>query len=589
MSEVKADTFSSSTGGTPKITHGSEDLVTEFEGAEVFRKMFEQDGLTDRGDWANGTAYAVGDLISSGYRCVVAHTSGVWSTDLANGYWVKHVGARKYDLESSTGAGLIGYKVPDGKADTKTLQAIVETVVKPEDFTGSTEVDRWTNALAYLSGAGGGFLWLRPNATYELSGEVSFPSNVGLFGNAATIKLTDAAARLRAPKEVSSVRLVDFLLDCDNTASDGIILGNGTGHVVRGVRIKNSDSYSLTLDGTQGANVDVVLESGNSVLLRLCNGAKGNRVHAVATGGAVASVKMEVDSTTPDYDATLVPDAKSGAVRNWISGIFSGGSVATVWGLSGHGNRFAADVSGASTTGIIYLTADTFFNDFDVFLDAENSTGYGVYTEGLLNRFRIRAANYASLTAVVGYRDRTIVDGLYDADGSGTYITANPFDGGVPADLLYRPEHEGGLKSTTLPAWTKEHDARHWSNSEYRDLIWMGIDEEWFAIPAYLKDAETLTASATITQGARTVILDGNASAVTATLGQARFAGERMTIWAKDVTSTVEVVISGSVKIYDGSTARTKATLTAVGGRVVLEAIDEVTWAVIQSNDVTFT
>ena len=50
-----------------------------------------------RGTWATGIGYNYGDIVQDGvngantsniYMCIVANTSGTWSTDLANGYWV---------------------------------------------------------------------------------------------------------------------------------------------------------------------------------------------------------------------------------------------------------------------------------------------------------------------------------------------------------------------------------------------------------------------------------------------------------------------------------------------------------------------
>jgi hypothetical protein len=45
---------------------------------------------TVRGAWVGGTAYVVGDLVLQGgivYVCMVAHTAGVFATDLAAGKW----------------------------------------------------------------------------------------------------------------------------------------------------------------------------------------------------------------------------------------------------------------------------------------------------------------------------------------------------------------------------------------------------------------------------------------------------------------------------------------------------------------------
>ncbi len=47
-------------------------------------------GVNPVGDWATSTVYAINDAVwkdSALYRCAVAHTSGTFSTDLANGDW----------------------------------------------------------------------------------------------------------------------------------------------------------------------------------------------------------------------------------------------------------------------------------------------------------------------------------------------------------------------------------------------------------------------------------------------------------------------------------------------------------------------
>lgn len=54
--------------------------------------------------WETSTAYALGDLVTqtgSYYRCIVAHTSGTFSTDLSNGYW-----------EATGGATDLAYEIP---------------------------------------------------------------------------------------------------------------------------------------------------------------------------------------------------------------------------------------------------------------------------------------------------------------------------------------------------------------------------------------------------------------------------------------------------------------------------------------------
>lgn len=47
--------------------------------------------FTVKGPWLTATPYAKGDIVSQGgvaYLCFIAHTSGTFATDLANGDWI---------------------------------------------------------------------------------------------------------------------------------------------------------------------------------------------------------------------------------------------------------------------------------------------------------------------------------------------------------------------------------------------------------------------------------------------------------------------------------------------------------------------
>lgn len=73
-------------------------------------------------DWVTATAYIVGDLVTTNallYKCLVAHTSGTFSTDLANGNWIlttqkpENTFGFSYDLPATS---LRLFEV-DGKSD----------------------------------------------------------------------------------------------------------------------------------------------------------------------------------------------------------------------------------------------------------------------------------------------------------------------------------------------------------------------------------------------------------------------------------------------------------------------------------------
>jgi hypothetical protein len=49
-------------------------------------------GSTSITDWATTTVYSVGNYVQTGaiiYKCIVAHTSGTFATDLSAGKWLR--------------------------------------------------------------------------------------------------------------------------------------------------------------------------------------------------------------------------------------------------------------------------------------------------------------------------------------------------------------------------------------------------------------------------------------------------------------------------------------------------------------------
>lgn len=88
--------------------------------------------------WATGTAYAAGFVAASGgasYRCVTAHTSGTFATDLAAGKWAAWTGTT-YRCATAHTAGTFATDLAAGKwaAWTKSVLA-VEYIAKETDPT----------------------------------------------------------------------------------------------------------------------------------------------------------------------------------------------------------------------------------------------------------------------------------------------------------------------------------------------------------------------------------------------------------------------------------------------------------------------
>lgn len=65
-------------------------VVTIASLSDAVLALLSSTAWTVRGGWVTGTGYAVGDLVLQSnivYVCMVAHTAGVFATDLAAGKW----------------------------------------------------------------------------------------------------------------------------------------------------------------------------------------------------------------------------------------------------------------------------------------------------------------------------------------------------------------------------------------------------------------------------------------------------------------------------------------------------------------------
>lgn len=103
--------------------------------------------LTNYGDWLTGTAYAVGGLVyhvPSTYICLVAHTSGVFATDLAAGRWAVFAQGTTGLPSQATHAGKA--LVTDGATESwsKITSGHIDSSVAPTaspTFTGQNKDD----------------------------------------------------------------------------------------------------------------------------------------------------------------------------------------------------------------------------------------------------------------------------------------------------------------------------------------------------------------------------------------------------------------------------------------------------------------
>ncbi|WP_395007278.1 hypothetical protein [Undibacterium sp.] len=135
--------------------------------------------FNNRGAWATGTAYAVRDYFTNGglyYTVGIAHTSGVFATDLAAGRFAQaDVVALEARLSAPGGAALIG--TPFGN-----VQQRLDRKTYVNDFFLAAEADA-TSMLQRAFDSGNKVIYFDPRVTYTISGKVDVPKKVHIKGN----------------------------------------------------------------------------------------------------------------------------------------------------------------------------------------------------------------------------------------------------------------------------------------------------------------------------------------------------------------------------------------------------------------------
>jgi hypothetical protein len=130
-------------GGVKNTSVGVDQLKTEV--------LTLLDGVTPRGAWVTSTSYAVCDLVRQAnvlYFALVAHTSGVFATDLAADKWMA--------ISAATNASSVG-NVPAGSISATDVQAALnelDTEKQPIDatLTAIAAVTVAANKLVYATG-----------------------------------------------------------------------------------------------------------------------------------------------------------------------------------------------------------------------------------------------------------------------------------------------------------------------------------------------------------------------------------------------------------------------------------------------------
>ncbi len=306
------------------------------------------EGQDYKGNWATTTAYKVDDIVVRGastYICLVAHTSGTFSTDLSANKWESFTrGIRNRGSWAANTAYLKDDVVYNG----------IDYVIAASDFTSNSPGfadepgGRWEtivngadpipaqvdNAGKLLTTDGTNASWTSTPSvnTIAVAGNTFIGANAGTFANTLT------APTLVIQSNVTTYSQVAFrnLGTNANSSTDFIaysdIGDDDTGWIDMGITSSNFNDPSFTITGAHDGYVfvEAPANSAGHGNLILATGGNGTQNKIVFAAGGLSSDKTQM-VITPNTSvainiATNSTSATSGALTV-VGGVGIGGNV----------------------------------------------------------------------------------------------------------------------------------------------------------------------------------------------------------------------------------------------------------------------
>ena len=219
-----------------------------------------------QGDWATSTAYALNDGVTqngSSYVCIVAHTSGVFATDLAANRW-QLIALRGTDGAGSGDMSAATYDPNTIEADAFDMDNMVE---------GSTNLILTGAERTKLSGIG--------SATASAEGLVELATSAEVQTGTDTDRAVTPAGL--TAKEATTAQILgntaDRLVTTDQAWAAGAEVGLSDGATIA-VDLSSGINFSVTLGGNRTLGNPTNAKAGQMGRIRVVQDGTGSRTLA---------------------------------------------------------------------------------------------------------------------------------------------------------------------------------------------------------------------------------------------------------------------------------------------------------------------